>query len=104
PWIYPTASSCCGQTAESLFERHQIRPKRIMSVDRESVTRTLIAGGVGVGLLHADTAKDAQLAGEVELVCEAQKAARVLFAHLSGRTEDPVLRAVSSILRTGSIA
>lgn len=104
PWICPTSGTCCGQAAEILFEKHQIRPRRIISIDRESVTRTLIAGGVGVGLLHADTAKDAQLAGEVELICEAQRAARVLFAHLSGRLEDPVLRAVSSILRTGSIA
>lgn len=98
PWIYPTSSSCCGQAAESLFEMHRIRPKRIMSVDRESVTRTLIAGGVGVGLLHADTAKDAVARGEVELVCEAPKLARVLFAHLASRARDPLLCAATSIV------
>ncbi len=98
PWIYPTASSCCGVAAESLFERHQIRPKRIMSVDRESVTRTLVAGGVGVGLLHAATAKEAHARGEVELVCEAPKLVRVLFAHLATRAHDPVLSVATSIL------
>jgi molybdate transport repressor ModE-like protein len=97
-WIYPTASSCCGHAAESLFEQHRIRPKRIMSVDRGSVTRTLIAGGVGVGLLHDDAAKDAQAKGEVELVCEAPKLTRVLFAHLASRTQDPVLSAASAIV------
>lgn len=103
PWICPTSGACCGQAAELLFQKHHIRPKRIISIDRESVTRTLIAGGVGVGLLHAETAKTAQLAGEVELVCEAQKSARVLFAHLAGRVQDPVLSAVGSILRTGAV-
>jgi len=60
PWIYPTASACCGQTAERLFKTHQVRPRQIISVDREDVTRTLVAGGTGVGLLHADTARDAR--------------------------------------------
>ncbi|MDB4960435.1 MAG: hypothetical protein JWP01_434, partial [Myxococcales bacterium] len=68
PWIYPTASACCGRTAESLFKQHRIRPRRIISVDREDVTRSLIAGGTGLGLLHADTAEEAQARGEVDLV------------------------------------
>jgi DNA-binding transcriptional LysR family regulator len=98
PWICPAASSCCGQAAENLFKTHQILPKRIINIDREHVTRTLIAGGVGVGLLHAQTAKEAEAAGEVELVCEAQSSVRVLFAHLTGRAHDPLLNAVSSIV------
>jgi DNA-binding transcriptional LysR family regulator len=98
PWIYPTSSSCCGQSAESLFEMHRIRPKRVMSVDRESVTRTLIAGGVGVGLLHAATAKEAHAQGEVDLVCEAPKVVRVLFAYLASRAHDPLLRAATAIV------
>jgi DNA-binding transcriptional LysR family regulator len=101
PWICPTSSACCGQAAERLFQQHQIRPKRIISVDRESVTRTLIAGGAGVGLLHADTASDARRRGEVELVCEAHPAARLLFAHLTGREQDPILGVVRSIVQSG---
>jgi DNA-binding transcriptional LysR family regulator len=99
PWICPTASSCCGRAAETLFKIHQIRPKRVIHIDRESVTRTLIAGGVGVGLLHAEAAKDAEASGEVELLCEAQKLVRVLFAHLASRAQDPVLSAATSIVR-----
>lgn len=104
PWICPTCSACCGRAAESLFQTHQIRPKQIISVDRESVTRTLIAGGMGVGLLHADKAKAAQAYGDVELVCEVQTSARVLFAHLASRAQDPLLSTVSSIVRSGAIA
>ena len=99
PWIYPTSSACCGRTAESLFKAHQFRPKRIISVDREDVTRTLVAGGIGVGLLHADTAKQAQARGEVELLFESATVVRVLFAHLVSRAQDPLLLAATSILR-----
>ena len=99
PWICPTCSACCGQAAENLFQKHQIRPQRTISVDRESVTRTLIAGGIGVGLLHGGTVKDVQGGGEVELICEVQKSARVLFAYLADRAQDPLLSAVSSIVR-----
>ncbi|MCG8428354.1 MAG: LysR family transcriptional regulator [Chromatiales bacterium] len=100
PWICPISSTCCGQAAENLFKMHQIRPKRIISIDSEKVTRTLIAGGVGVGLLHAETAKDAQLCGEVDLICEVQKSVSVLFAYLTDRAQDSLLSAVRSILST----
>jgi DNA-binding transcriptional LysR family regulator len=102
PWIYPTSSTCCGHMAESLFEMHQIRPKRIISVDRESVTRTLIAGGVGVGLLHLETANDARSRGEVEVLFETPKSVRVLFAYLASRARDPLLSAASSTVRGGA--
>jgi DNA-binding transcriptional LysR family regulator len=100
PWIGPSSGACCWQAAENLFAAHQIRPQRIISVDLERVTRTLIAGGVGVGLLHADDAHEAQRAGEVELVYEVQKAARVLFSHRADRVQDALLVAVSSIVRS----
>lgn len=102
PWIYPASSACCGRTAESLFKTHQIRPKRIISVDREDVTRTLIAGGVGVGLLHADTAKEAQLRGEVEVLFRSPTSVRTMFAQLASRAQDPLLTAATSIMRAES--
>jgi DNA-binding transcriptional LysR family regulator len=101
-WVCPTSGTCCGQAAENLFKLHQIRPRKIINIDRESVTRTLIAGGVGVGLLHAEAANEARAGGEVELVCEAQKSVRVLFAHLTERAQAPLLSAVSAIVSAGS--
>lgn len=100
-WIYPTTSHCCGQTAEGLFKMHNFRPKRIISIDRESVTRALLVEGIGVGLLHANTASKAQLRGDVDIVCEVQKSVRVLFAYLVYRAQDPLLSAVHSILGAG---
>jgi DNA-binding transcriptional LysR family regulator len=104
PWIYPTTSACCGQTAESLFKLHRIRPRRVISLDREDVTRKLIADGIGVGLLHADTAKAAQLHGEVELLLEAPGVIRILFAHLASRAQDPLLTAATALLQAASSA
>lgn len=100
PWIYPASAACCARTAENLFKAKKIRPERIVSVDRQDVTKTLIASGIGVGLLHADTAKEAERRGEVELIFEAQTLVRVLFAHLKSRAQDPLLVAADSILRS----
>ncbi|MCX5746189.1 MAG: LysR family transcriptional regulator [Proteobacteria bacterium] len=102
PWVYPTASTCCGRTAEDLFRMHQFRPKRIISVDREDVTRSLIAGGIGVGLLHAGTAQVARARGDVELLYESPTVVQVLFAHLASRAQDPLLNAAMAILRASS--
>lgn len=101
PWVYPTASACCGRTAEGLFRQHRIRPARIISVDRQDMTRTLIAGGVGVGLLHAGAAIEARARGEVEIVFECPTLTRVLFAHPASRAGDPAATAATSILRGG---
>lgn len=103
-WIYPTSSACCGKAAEDLFKTHQVRPRRIVSVDREDVTRTLIASGAGLGLLHAETAKEAQRLGEVELILECPTRVRVLFAHLASRAQDPLLAMAAAILREGAQA
>jgi DNA-binding transcriptional LysR family regulator len=101
PWIYPAASACCGRAAEGMFKAMHFRPKRIISVDREEVTRTLIVGGIGVGLLHEDTAREAQARGQVVLLFEAPAPVRVLFAHLASRAEDPLLIAAASLARPG---
>ena len=58
-----------------------------------------IAGGVGIGLLHAETAQEAEQCGEIEIISEAQHTVQVLFAYLAGRAENPLLSAVSSIVR-----
>lgn len=99
PWIYPTESACCARTAEAIFTAHRFKPRRIVSADRQDVTRTLVASKIGVGLLHADTAHEAERRGEVTLVFEATTRVRVLFAHLKSRAHDPLLALATSILR-----
>lgn len=98
-WIYPGGRTCCALTAERVFADQRIRPSRVVSVDREAVTRDLVARGVGVGLLHADTAEEAERAGEVDLVYACPTPVRVLFGHLASRAGDPVLGAALDVVR-----
>ena len=99
PWIVPKPDSCCGRAAELLFDEHEIRPGRVIRVDREQTTRALVAAGVGLGLLHAYTAFEAEARGEVELLCQSGPAVPVLFGHRLGRTGEPLLKEVTTILR-----
>lgn len=103
PWIYPTESACCSRTAERLFASRRFKPKRIISADRQEVTKTLIVSGIGVGLLHADAAQDSERRGDLELLFEAEARVRVLFAHLASRAEDPVVVAAASIMRAKDV-
>lgn len=99
PWIYPTSSSCCSHAAEALFKQHHFRPARVISVDRGSVTRSLIASGLGLGLLHADAAQEATARGEVELLYEMERPVRILFAFLASRAQEPLVAAASSLVQ-----
>lgn len=99
PWIYPSASACCTQTAERLFAKHRFQPARVISVDRPDLIRTLVASGIGVGLLHADVAEQARAAGEAELLFECDARVNVLFAHLARRAEDPLIAAATALVR-----
>lgn len=97
-WILPDPRSCCGAAAEQLFLQHQFRPAKVISVDKEAVTRTLIAGGIGLGMLHTASARQAEELGEVDLLMEARPAVRVVFAFERSRSNEPILRAAQAIL------
>jgi DNA-binding transcriptional LysR family regulator len=98
PWVYPSRSTCCGRSAERLFGERSFRPSRVISVDRVETTRALVAGGIGVGLLHADTSAVAIERGEVERVVTLAPPARVLFARLAQRKSDPLVAAAAAIM------
>ncbi len=98
PWICPSTNTCCGKAAETLFRTHQFRPKKMIVIERETVTRSLIEEGVGIGLLHADSALEAQAKGKIDLVCEAEPNVKILFACLATRATDPVIRTAKNIM------
>lgn len=102
PWIFAPASLCCGGAAEQLFQAHQFRPRRIISIDRESVMRPMLAQRLGLGLLHGDTALEAQRQGEVDLLCVAHPAVSQLFARLASRAQEPLFGAIHEALGTAS--
>lgn len=98
-WIIPEPQTCCGKAAASLFAKHSIKPAKIIRVDRESIIKSLIADGIGIGILHADTAINARKDGQIQLLSEANTITRTLFARQATRREDPLLRAILSILK-----
>jgi DNA-binding transcriptional LysR family regulator len=100
PWICPPPTTCCGRAAEEVFRAHGIRPRRIVHIDRENVTRRLIAEGAGLGLLHGEAARAAQARSEADLLCTARGGVRLLFAHLASRAGDPRLAAVRASLES----
>ena len=54
----------------------------------------ILAGGVGLGLLHADTALDARANGELVLVGEEQRKVPVYFSVRAVRQEEPLIAAL----------
>ncbi|MBP1205054.1 DNA-binding transcriptional LysR family regulator [Duganella sp. 1411] len=98
PWIFAPSSLCCGGAAEHLFKTRNFRPRRIISIDRESVTRSMLIERLGVGLLHGETALEAQRLGEIDILCIAQSSVRNLFAHLASRAAEPLFVAINEAL------
>lgn len=99
PWICPAPNSCCGNVAEQLFLQRGFRPQKQINVDHEKVTRSLIAGGVGLGFLHADTAREAQEKGEVMLLGDIQRKVPLFFAVQAKRQQEHLIAAVLNTLR-----
>lgn len=95
PWVCSAPQTCCGRAVERLFQQEGFRPQRVIHVDRESVTRTLVGAGVGVGLLHSYTAQQALACGEVDILGEVQGSVPVLIAWLRARRQDPLIDAVA---------
>ncbi|AFT70694.1 Transcriptional regulator, lysR family [Alloalcanivorax dieselolei B5] len=98
PWICPGADSGCGRAAEALFRRHGIRPPRIIRVDKESMTRGLVAAGAGLGLVHEGGTDEARRQDGVTVLCEAGPPVRLVFAHRADRADDPLLNVVSALV------
>jgi len=103
PWICPASTTCCGRIAEQIFHEHGFRPAKIVNVDHEGVTCTLVAGGVGVGLLHQESAFEAQRRGEIILLGGPQDEVPLQFIYPTAHTSDPVLAIlVAAVLGLGS--
>jgi DNA-binding transcriptional LysR family regulator len=61
--------------------------------------RSLVAAGVGVGLLREALAQEAGAAGEVVCFGEHACTTQLVFAWPEGRDEDPAIQAVLDTLR-----
>ncbi|MFB9886716.1 LysR family transcriptional regulator [Balneatrix alpica] len=98
PWILPSDNSGCGQAAENLFQQLGWRPQQIIRSDREAITLQLIQAEAGLGLLHADTARLAETAGQVCLLHLLPGALRLHLVYPRQRQQDVLIQAVLNAL------
>ncbi len=99
PWILPEPDTCCGRAAAGLFASHAFYPEKVIKVDQEQMTRSLIAGAAGIGLLHADNALDAELKGEVQLLGRTEQLVKLWFSCQPNRMQQPQLKAVIELVQ-----
>lgn len=98
PWISAPAGSCCGRAAERLFREQQFRPAKMIEADQEHLIRALISSGVGIGLLHTPTARDAAAKGEVRLIGPVLQQVQLLFGCLARKQQEPLLLLVMQLM------
>nr|WP_264346968.1 LysR family transcriptional regulator [Rheinheimera sp. MM224] len=99
PWVLPEPDTCCGRAAAGLFASHAFYPEKVIKVDQEQMTRALIAGAVGIGLLHAGSALDAELKGEVQLLGQTDQQVKLWFSCQPDRMQQPQLKAVIELVQ-----
>lgn len=81
------------QSGKALFEEHGFRPSKLISVDREKVTRTLIAGGLGIGLIHQEKGT-AEPDDDLKVICDIPLRLRTMFVCLNTRQNDPLIQSL----------
>lgn len=98
PWIRDTQYCPFQDLADDLFKKRGLAIHQVMSTNDDATRLELVKGGAGMSILerrHAETS-DQIIVWETEepLYCD------LLFAHLTSRAEEPVIRAVTEQIRS----
>lgn len=99
PWIRMAARSGHRELLDEILDGAGIKPIETVEADHEQLMRSLVAAGVGVGLLREALAQEAGAAGEVVCFGEHACTTQLVFAWPEGRDEDPAIQAVLDTLR-----
>lgn len=100
PWIRPPAMSPHQQMIDEMFARMGSKPVQTTEADQEQTINSLIAAGVGLGLMREDLAFAAQSAGHVWVWRNARPTTTLSFIHLNERKSDPVVAAMADVVRS----
>lgn len=98
PWIRAPQASPHLQMVGEMFARYKVEPMKVVDADQEQTIASLIAAGVGLGLMREDLAFAAQSAGEVFVWREARPTTTLSFIYLRERESDPVIVAMESAI------
>jgi DNA-binding transcriptional LysR family regulator len=99
PWIMTPPISTHHRLAHSLFERHSVRPTKVVEADDEVVVSSLVVAGVGLALMREDLAVARAGLDQICLWRDVRLSTTLQFIYQRHRAEDPVIRALLEILR-----
>ncbi|WP_323718412.1 substrate-binding domain-containing protein [Paracoccus aminovorans] len=98
PWIRVAPRSGHREILQDILKDSHIRPIETVEADHEQLMRTLVAAGVGVGLLRDDLAHQAQEAQELNFFGDHKATTRLVFAYDEGRAGDQAIQVVLGML------
>lgn len=99
PWVMTPAISTHYQIATRLFREQGISPTKVVEADDEPVVSSLVESGVGLGLMREDMALTRAQAGTIVIWGDIQLTTTLKFIHVAARSQDPVIQALTGILR-----
>lgn len=99
PWISAPRNGSHFQMATDLFRKHRFEPAKVIEADSEVVIASLVTAGVGLGLMRADLAREAQSNGAVLVVDKGRPRTFLELLYHSSRERDPAVQAVVSVVK-----
>lgn len=100
PWILTPAISTHNRLVTRLFQQQGVEPPQSrIEADQESVIETLVVSGVGVSLMREEAARARAAAGDVCIWSRARLHTTLWFVCAAGRDNDPLLKALFTLLR-----
>ena len=100
PWIGSPPFSSQTHLRREMFAARGLGPATLVQeTDQESSRRSLVAAGVGMGLMREDLAIEAARAGELVIWPEHVAHTTLWLIHLAARAADPPLAALRGIMR-----
>ena len=94
PWIVTAPGTSNHEMRDDLFRPQRLAVNATVEANNDLLLRTLIADGVGVGLVRADHAEQGERDGVYALSPLGRGETKLLFVHPDSRANDPVMRAV----------
>jgi DNA-binding transcriptional LysR family regulator len=99
PWIRPPNMSPHEQMLNNLFDSKGTFPEYVVEADQEATIRSLVASGLGLGLVREDLAFMAASSNEVSVWQKLRPTTALSFIHLAERSNDVVIKTMTDVLK-----
>jgi DNA-binding transcriptional LysR family regulator len=99
PWIRTSKPSANHEMVDRILREQAIKPVELVEADHELLIKSLVAAGVGIGLIREDLANIGVQKGELVFVSELREQSRLSFVYSMSREGDPAILAAVEALR-----